>query len=139
MTTECFNSRLKEFTTRFKRRKKNKQHEFYVEPQLKGIGTRFELKKMGNLDIGTIERLQCVYPYVSIVETCRRLFQNQFYLNEYLEYNKDGRNGHICKDGEFIDFCCGNVFKRNELFQMQRYCLQIEIFSDDFEVCNPIG
>lgn len=139
MTTDCLSSKLNRFKTKFKRRKQNKLHKFYVEPQLKTIGTRFELRKMGNLGMGTIERLQCVYPYVSIVETCRRLFQNQFYLNEYLEYNKNGGNGHICKDGEFIDFCCGSVFKRTELFQMQKYSLQIEIFNDDFEVCNPIG
>lgn len=139
VTTDCFNSKLKEFATQFKRQKQNKLHKFYVQPQLKAIGTRFELKKIENLETGTIERLQCVYPYVSIVETCRRLFQNQYFLNEYLEYNKDGGNGHICKDGEFIDFCCGSVFKRSELFQMQKYCLQIEIFNDDYEVCNPIG
>lgn len=53
--------------------------------------------------------------------------------------NRYGGNGHTCKDGEYIDFCCGKIYQNSEIFKGHMNSLQLQIYQDDFEVCNPIG
>lgn len=138
-TTDYVCSKLSESNTTYKRRKMKQLDKFYVDPQLKAVGTRFELKKDPVLNTAFIERLQCTYPFVSIVETCKKLFQNENYLNTFMKYNEGSGNNHDCESGQYIDFCCGSVFAANKLFKENKMSLQIDIFSDDFEICNPLG
>lgn len=110
-----------------------------MEPSAKAVGTRFENKKTDPLKPAFIVRLQCKFPYVPILKTLESAFKNQMFLETYIDYNKNGGNGHSCKQMEYIDFCCGTVYKKNELFQKNPNALQIQIFCDDFEPCNPLG
>lgn len=112
---------------------------FYVAPELKALGTRFECRRANHTETALPVRLQCNYPYISILKTIQCLAKNDEWLQTYLNYNKNGGNGHTCKKGEYVDFCCGEIFKNCELFQHHPNSLQIQIYTDDFEICNPIG
>lgn len=37
------------------------------------------------------------------------------------------------------DFCDGTLFKSHELFSQKPLALQLIIYYDDVEVCNPLG
>lgn len=130
---------MNESNTQYKRLKRLKLDKFYVAPEVKALGTRFESRRSNAKQIALPIRLQCVFPYIPILKTIRCLANNEKWLQTYLDYNKSGGNGHKCKDGEFVDFCCGEIFKNCELFQNYPNSLQIQIYTDDFEICNPIG
>lgn len=111
---------------------------FFVPPEKTAIGTRFELEKKTVLEPAFPVRLQYTHPYVPIIKTLQSAFKNDAFLSTYLKYNEYG-NGHICKENEYADFCCGSIFRKNELFKRFPNSLQIQIFIDDFEPCNPLG
>lgn len=79
--------------------------------------------------------VQCSFQYVSIIETIRSLFLRDDFLRAF---NSSGDN-HTCTSGEYSEYCCGSAFKNNTLFQSHPKSLKIQIATDDFEVCNPIG
>lgn len=69
-----------------------------------------------------------------ILETLKCLFKNKHFAKEYLDYNAN----HRCRDGVYERFCCGQNFKKNELFQANRNAMQIQIFFDDFQLTAPL-
>lgn len=48
-------------------------------------------------------------------------------------------NSHSLPDSKLGDYCDGELFLRSELFQADPCALQIQLFYDEVEVCNPIG
>lgn len=54
----------------------------------------------------------------------------------YLDYNNNEK--HKCQEGLYKDVCCGSVFKSNELFKKYPNSLQLQIFTDGFEVCSAL-
>ena len=49
------------------------------------------------------------------------------------------REGHS-KEGETLgDYCDGSLFKEHPLFSVEPRALQIILFFDDAELCNPLG
>lgn len=56
----------------------------------------------------------------------------------YLNYNS-GPNRQQCINDTYKSFCCGSVYKSNQLFSSNPNALQLQFITDDFELCNPIG
>lgn len=54
------------------------------------------------------------------------------FRESYFKYNKIEK--HKCVDGVYEDFCCGSVYKSNDIF-VDPLTLQIQLGIDDFEVC----
>ena len=48
-------------------------------------------------------------------------------------------DGHQRTDGLIGDYCDGLTFKKHPLFSNNPSALQVMLFYDDVEVCNPIG
>lgn len=48
-------------------------------------------------------------------------------------------NSHEKSDGVLGDYCDGEYFKQSALFQSDPCALQIQLYYDEAEVCNPIG
>ena len=46
---------------------------------------------------------------------------------------------HKSPDGILADYCDGSLFKSNPLFVEDPSALQIQLYYDEIEVCNPIG
>lgn len=70
------------------------------------------------------------------MEKLRAVFEDDNFRKEYFDYNLDTK--HCCTPGVYKDFCCGEMFKKNPLFIEQPYAIQIQIFLDAFETCNPL-
>lgn len=47
--------------------------------------------------------------------------------------------GHQRSDGLLQDYCDGSGFKTHSLFSTDPTALQVMLFYDDVEICNPIG
>ncbi len=48
-------------------------------------------------------------------------------------------NSHQSSNGLLMDYCDGTLFKQNSLFIEDPCALQIQLYYDEIEVCNPIG
>lgn len=48
-------------------------------------------------------------------------------------------NSHESPNGILMDYCDGSLFKHNPLFIEDPCALQIQLYYDEIEVCNPIG
>lgn len=47
--------------------------------------------------------------------------------------------GHTRHDGLLADFCDGSAYSSHPLYSAHPEALQIILYYDDVEVCNPIG
>ncbi len=47
--------------------------------------------------------------------------------------------GHAREDGNLGDYCDGSAFKDHPLFSSETNALQILLYYDEVEVCNPLG
>lgn len=69
-----------------------------------------------------------------ITETLKSLFRQKHFKKLYCDFNTiSGGNKHECIPGNYKDFCCGEV-----LFENHPDSLQIQIFTDGFEMCDPL-
>lgn len=110
----------------------------YVAPKEIGIGSRWEtikIKHDGKL-ISVPQVIQSKYQYVSIIETLKSLFSCEEFRNMYFEYNL--KEKHSCVEGEYKNFCCGSAYKNNRFFQENPHAIQIQISSDEAELCKPL-
>ena len=48
-------------------------------------------------------------------------------------------NPHCLSEGKIGDYCDGSQCKAHPLFSTDPYALQIQLYYDDMEVCNPLG
>lgn len=49
------------------------------------------------------------------------------------------QNGHFNQDGFMMDYCDGDGFKKHPLFSKYPHAIQIILYYDDVEICNPLG
>lgn len=113
-------------------------HPLYAAPQELPIGTRFELERIEGMNLAIPRRIQSTYEYVPISETIRSLFRREDFKSLYMEYNSTTQSKHTCAFFFFLHkrFCCGEKFKKTEIFQANPNCLQIQIATDEFEPCK---
>lgn len=123
----------------YKRHKIIKSNELYVSPKEVAIGTRFELKKQNKPKAKIPTLIQSSFEYVSIVDTLKSQFKCTEFRDLYFAHNNNLLTDHICEPGRYKFACCGHIFKNNELFSRYPQSLQLQIASDDFEICNPLG
>lgn len=74
------------------------------------------------------------YYYVPIHTSIEQLLQNEDILNIALNH----RNQEI--DGHFLhNLTYGSVFREHPIFSQEDQPLQIWLYFDDIEICNPLG
>lgn len=130
---------LNKSSTSFGRQRQVESSLTFVKPQEFAIGTHFEMKRSKGRTISVPKILQSKGHFVSINETVKNLFNNNKVLRDtYFKYNESERD-HTCEKGIYRGFCCGRVFKENELFKKHPESLQIRLSTDDFTVANPLG
>ena len=49
------------------------------------------------------------------------------------------QDGHKSHDGFMRDYCDGVAYNSHPLFSMRRDCLELILYYDDVEICNPLG
>lgn len=136
--TDMVCSHLEERVTAHKRHKQLKMSNFFVQPKELAIGLRWERKKIqkNQRTISVPKLIQNTFQFISIVETLRALFSLQYFEDYYFKYNS--MQTHDCDGMKYVDFCCGATFKNKIFFRDNPKCLKIQIYADEFEVCNPL-
>lgn len=72
------------------------------------------------------------FTYIPILQTLQFILNNKVvyeYFTKAITYNN-------CAYTHFVD---GTVYKTNSFFQINRNAIQIQLYFDEFEVCNPLG
>lgn len=129
-------TKLKEFNTAHKRKKKMKQSVAYVEPEEKAIGIKCRLhtdKKTGKSSRKTV---QSTFHYISIIKQLKSIFANAAFHQLYTNHNST--KNHECIDGTYRDFCCGKNYQEKDFFSSNPHAVQIQLFTDDFEPCDAL-
>lgn len=72
------------------------------------------------------------YVYVPILETIKVLLTN-------VHVNNQWKSRKQSSEGVFVDFMDGELYKTNEFFRLNPNALQVILYQDAFEVCNPLG
>lgn len=80
---------------------------------------------------------QNTFHYVSIIKKLKTLFARKSFGEMFFKYNNTTK--HICRDGVYVDYCCGSTAKKCELLtDSSRPAIQIELGADAFEICSPL-
>lgn len=128
-------SEIETFKSRYKRRKKVRSNPLYVEPSERAVGVRVEMifdKSVGE----EIPRLiQSSFQYISIIEILKTFFACMGNRQMYFQHQED----HHCDSNTFGYFRCGDLFKKSRFFQENPDAIQLQIATDDFEICNALG
>lgn len=126
--------KLGRFKSKHRRHKQCESNAFYVAPEERAIGTRFEMRADKN-QTALPTLLQNSVQYIPVTKTLVSLFKSKHFRKMYFEYNGNGTNSrHTCIPGEYRDFCCGKIYQNTELFQTNPESLQIHLYTDDFEI-----
>lgn len=128
-------SQLNKLSTEYKRKKDYANNPQYVAPVEKAVGLRTEMMYDKNLQKKVPRIIQSTFQYIPILETLRILFSDENFKKTYFEYNAS----HDCTQGTFERFCCGSIFQNSNLFQANRFSIQIQLATDDVELCNALG
>lgn len=123
IATEYICGKIDEFSSSDRRKKKCEQNPLFVPPRELSLGLKWEMLRES--EIATPKLTVCKFQYISIYDQLTALFQRDDFQDAYWNYNSNPRNDHVCVDGVFKDFCCGKVYKTNQLFQSNQSAIQI--------------
>lgn len=127
---------ITKFDTTYKRKKFFESQPNYVKPVEYGIGTHWEQRRDRETRAVFPAHVQSTFTYMSIIQTLEYLFADDEFRKTYFDYNE--KDKHKCQDNIYIDFCCGQKFKENKLFQEHPNSLQLQLFVDGFEICDAL-
>lgn len=133
---ETIVTELNKFNSTYKREQILKSNENYIQPKEYAIGTQIDVKRDKETMSQVQTHTQSILYHVPLIEKLNQLFADDNFYKEYFDYNMKSK--HVCTPGVFQDFCCGEIFRNNALFQEQPHAIQIQIFLDAFEICSPL-
>lgn len=113
-----------------------KSSNLYVEPEEKSSGYKWIKVFDKEKEVTVSETVQTTFQFISIIKTLKSLFSDPEFERFYLHYNRD--KDHNCDDGSFKGFRCGSIYKNSEFFQNNPLAIQIRLFTDEFEPCDPL-
>lgn len=137
LSTKFVSCKLDELSTRHKRDRQLKSKKLFVTPQELAVGLRYNVSKSNFSDIAVPRLIQCKFHYISITQSIISLFQREDFRKAYFEFNDI--SNRESKENVYVDFSSGTRFKNSELFANHPESLQIELATDDFDLCNAIG
>lgn len=127
---------LKKIDTAGKLKKVIEKNPRFVAPIEKSIGLKWKNPKISTqTNIPDHGLTQSTFQYVPITNTIKMLFSNQAFVEQYIKYNRHEK--HKCVPGIYKDICCGSVQQSKDIFE-DPMTLQLQIGTDDFEVCCPL-
>lgn len=136
--------RFHEMSTQQKRRKFFEKKENFVGSEVKAIGLRSEMVKDRDSKISLPTTKQSKFQYVPISKKLIALFGQNHFRQLYMNYNTISRSEfnqmdkHICQKDKYVAYCCGEVYRKSELFSNHPESIQIQLFIDGFELCDPL-
>lgn len=137
-TSKYMYDKFSDMNSNYKRQKIYEEDRLYVPPEEKAIGTRCEMKRDKDSHQAQMKVVQSTFQYASITKTLKALFEVDEFRNMYFDYNGDGGSNDgsrkKCANNNYTDFCCGSVYKNSDFFQMNPNAVQIQLYTDDFEI-----
>lgn len=129
-------NKLHEFDSGSKRQKIVKSLNDHLNPREICIGTRMKMIKDKEHNLNLPTQIRPAFQYFDLLETVKKLFSIDRIKKLYFDYNLSQK--HQCVPGVYTDFCCGQKFKDNPLFTEFPESLQLQLFTDGFEVCDAL-
>lgn len=130
-------TKISSFDSTYKYEKQLNENPLYVKPQAKAVGTRYEMQRDKLTNVAVPRLIQSSMQYISLIDTLKALFTRNDFREAFFEHNREKCS--VKHAGRFVDFCCGELYKKCELYQNNRYTIQIQIAYDDFEPCNALS
>lgn len=124
-------TKIKSIESTYRRNELMKKNPIYVEPVEKAMGLKWNTKNTPQLDIPDHRIAQTKFSFVKISDTLRSLFSVAEFKSLFIRHNE---SKHNCIEGEYIDYCCGNISKNNAVFR-SKDTVVIQLGIDEFEVC----
>nr|XP_012220641.1 PREDICTED: uncharacterized protein LOC105671240 [Linepithema humile] len=107
-----------------------------VKPIEKSCGVCIKQKFDSKFKMYKTVPLTCTFTYVPIIETLKFLFKN----NSFKKIIFNSFNKKTLNCSTYNNLVDGEMYKTNNLFHnSEKLTIEIEIFFDDFEICNPLG
>lgn len=119
-----------------KRRKLIEQSELYVRPIEKNIGIRWRCKSSAAESIPNHILKSNTYHSVPLIKKIQSLFARPAFRKMFFDYNCFEK--HTCKEGVYVDYCCGANAAKCEIFKQEHPVIMIDLAADAFEVCSPL-
>lgn len=133
--TDFITQQINSLASQYKRKKKIEQNEVYVAPVSKAVGTRFEMILCKQSKIERPHLIQCSMQFISPIKQLKAFFS----VNKYRDIYFESQQQHECDANFYGCFRCGDFYKESNFFQRNRNAIQLQISTDDFELCNPVG
>ncbi|CAB4019697.1 Hypothetical predicted protein, partial [Paramuricea clavata] len=92
---------------------------------------RYHVKVRRGRKLKVVEKTDDAF-YIPLLESLQQLLNDEAILEEV-------ENSHARDDGYLNDFCDTDYFKDHPLFGLDPYALQLLLYFDELEVCNPLG
>lgn len=108
----------------------------FVPPEEKSTGYTFKRVYDENAKCLVSKSFQTTFQFIPITKTLESLFNDAFFEETYMNNNK--YKDHNCGNGNYTNFCCGKVYSSNTFFKSNPSAIQINLFTDDFEPCDPL-
>lgn len=126
---------MKNFCSKYKRKKLFLENSFYVEPQQIPIGFRWEMRF--NRDSFTYSRklIQNFFQFIPVTKTLTTIFKNSSFRNLFKDFNIS----HSCTSGIYKFGCCGDHFQSIKKGFVNETKVLIQLYYDDFEVARVLG
>lgn len=134
VSTDFVLNKVRELNSDYKRKKFVESQADFVKPEEVCIGVKWKTKIQNNIPI--MGQVRDTFHYVPILQKLKTIFSNQVIRETYFEFQKLRRER--CVNGIFKEFCCGQIYKKNELFKEFPESLQIQIFVDGFDPCDAL-
>lgn len=128
---------LKDSST-YKRHQTLTKNGLFVAPQEKVLGTHWEMVRDKSTNVSIPRLLPSKFHYIPMLQSIQYLFSQKEFKEMYFDYNLS-EDRHRCTEGVYKHFCCGSLYKNCELFKFQPHALQLQIATDDFEICDVLG
>lgn len=141
-SVQYMSTKLHSMNTKKKREKYFNNNEQFNRPESKAIGLHSEMKKDRATGLFLPKQIQSKFQYVPICKTLISLFDQAKFKQLYMDFNSamapETSQKHVCEPGRYRDFCCGKTFKENSLFKSHPNSIQIQLYIDGFEICDPL-
>lgn len=132
--TKIIDSKINSYITRYKRKQNIEKKELYVAPLVKSLGTRFEMKLDKKSQTEKPYIVPCEIHFIPVNEMLKAFFMVDQNREAYFKNQE-----YKCDENTIGCFRCGDLYKKSEFFQRNPNAIQLQISTDDFELCNPIG
>lgn len=108
----------------------------FVGYEEKSTGYKFKRVYDENAGCFISKTIQTTFQFIPITKTLSALFVDPVFEDVYMNFN--GSKSHDCIDGVYHNFCCGKVYRSSPFFASNPSAVQIRLFTDDFEPCDPL-